>query len=195
MAIHTVPSPSSWKSKTSCASFMRCRSIGSIALVHHARRAVGRADPHRAIARDMQREDEIARQAGGRTEETELAVLHLHQPARGADPQRSVESMRERADLVAAGQSVRRVVVLDDLADRATAATRRRRCRPTGCRPFSASRLRIESPGRPSALRQHIDDLAVLPAIQAAAGADPDAAVAALHDARARSRRSGPARC
>ena len=51
------------------------------ASVDDARRAVRRADPDCAVACDVQREDEIARQTRLGTVGAEHAVLHVHEPA------------------------------------------------------------------------------------------------------------------
>ena len=54
------------------------------AAIHDPRRTVGGADPQAAVARDLQRNDEFARQALGHAEMGVRAVAHPHQPAVGA---------------------------------------------------------------------------------------------------------------
>jgi hypothetical protein len=90
------------------------------------------------------------------------------------------DAVRKRAHLVAARHAAAAVVVFDHFPSR-------RRSRPPTYVPThrlssgSASRLRIESPGRPSSLVRTSTDLARRQAIESAAGADPEAAVAPLH--------------
>ena len=79
---------------------------GDCTIADDARRAIRGPDPDVAVARDVQRDHEVARQALGLAEQGHAPVAQPHQPARGADPQRAVRGLRKRAHLVAARQAV-----------------------------------------------------------------------------------------
>ncbi len=146
------------------------------ALARDQRSTVGRADPHAAVARDVQAHHIVARQPVGHAEIAQLAVLDSAEPARGPDPQGAVARLDDGAYLVAGETAV-------DVAHRLDAAVPAHQAVGVGADPHAAAARRGQAQdgvaGQAVGAGEHTE-VAIDVAVEPAAGADPQHTVVGL---------------